>query len=200
MATLLLAKPPVNSLNLEFMTELAEQLKALEADRAVKAVVLASSYPRIFSAGLVQFAVLGRGCLMYCVLHPANTTLLCSVQDITEMYKPDPVRLGSFWRSFQTMFSTLYGLAKPVVAAIDGNAPAGGCLLAVASDYRIMGDGNFKIGLNETQLGIAAPQWFADAFVATVGQRYRTNKHQSHSHLHAVSSLFCVSPAAKLSA
>lgn len=92
------------------------------------------------------------------------------------MYKPDPVRLGSFWRSFQTMFSTLYGLAKPVVAAIDGNAPAGGCLLAVASDYRIMGDGNFKIGLNETQLGIAAPQWFADAFVATVGQRYRTNK------------------------
>lgn len=74
-ATLLLAKPPVNSLNLEFMTELAEQLKALEADRAVKAVVLASSYPRIFSAGLVQFAVLGRGCLMYCVPRP---TPLCS--------------------------------------------------------------------------------------------------------------------------
>ena len=31
--------------------------------------------------------------------------------------------------------------------------------------------GNFSIGLNETQLGIAAPSWFVDTFRNTVGHR-----------------------------
>ena len=31
--------------------------------------------------------------------------------------------------------------------------------------------GAFKIGLNETQLGIAAPMWFAETMTAIVGQR-----------------------------
>jgi hypothetical protein len=34
-----------------------------------------------------------------------------------------------------------------------------------------MSSGPFKIGLNETQLGIAAPLWFAETMTAIVGQR-----------------------------
>ena len=45
----------------------------------------------------------------------------------------------------------------PVVAALAGHSPAGGCVLALCCDYRIMADGPFRIGLNETQVGLVAP-------------------------------------------
>ena len=45
----------------------------------------------------------------------------------------------------------------PTVAAITGHAPAGGAVLSIMCDYRVMADGAFKIGLNETQVGLAVP-------------------------------------------
>jgi hypothetical protein len=39
-------------------------------------------------------------------------------------------------------------------------SPAGGCLLAMSCDYRVMVKNKFTIGLNETKLGIVAPFWF----------------------------------------
>jgi Enoyl-CoA hydratase/isomerase len=44
-------------------------------------------------------------------------------------------------------------------------SPAGGCLLAMSCDYRVMVRKNFNIGLNETQLGIVAPFWFRVKFI-----------------------------------
>lgn len=41
-----------------------------------------------------------------------------------------------------------------------GHAPAGGCLLALSCEYRVMVGPKFTIGLNETQLGIVAPPWY----------------------------------------
>ena len=35
---------------------------------------------------------------------------------------------------------------------LKGHSPAGGCLMAMSCDYRIMVKGPYKIGLNETQL------------------------------------------------
>lgn len=40
-----------------------------------------------------------------------------------------------------------------------GHSPAGGCLLALCCEYRVMLP-NFTIGLNETKLGILPPTWF----------------------------------------
>jgi enoyl-CoA hydratase/carnithine racemase len=50
-----------------------------------------------------------------------------------------------------------------VVAAIAGHAPAGGCVLALCCDYRVMARSPdpakpFRIGLNETQVGLVAPE------------------------------------------
>ncbi len=45
----------------------------------------------------------------------------------------------------------------PVVAAVDGHAVAGGCLIALASDHRIGTPGDYKIGLNELALGLDLP-------------------------------------------
>ena len=47
--------------------------------------------------------------------------------------------------------------SRPVVAAVNGHAIAGGCVLALMADLRLMGDGPGKIGLPETQLGIGLP-------------------------------------------
>jgi 3,2-trans-enoyl-CoA isomerase len=58
-----------------------------------------------------------------------------------------------------------------VAAAIEGHSPAGGCMLALTADERVMAKGKLSIGLNETRLGIVAPIWFIDSFRAVVGQR-----------------------------
>src|SRR5690606_37267710 len=46
---------------------------------------------------------------------------------------------------------------KPVVAAINGHSPAGGCVLALACDARVMAEGKYIIGLNEIPVGIIVP-------------------------------------------
>ena len=46
------------------------------------------------------------------------------------------------------------------------SSPAGGCLLSMCCDYRVMVGPKYTIGLNETQLGIVAPFWFKEGFQA----------------------------------
>jgi enoyl-CoA hydratase len=48
-------------------------------------------------------------------------------------------------------------LPKPAVAAINGHAIAGGCILAAACDHRIMVDGNGRIGIPELAVGVPFP-------------------------------------------
>jgi len=52
---------------------------------------------------------------------------------------------------------TLFTFPKPVVAAINGHAIAGGCVLACACDVRIMADGDGKIGAPELLVGVPFP-------------------------------------------
>ena len=42
----------------------------------------------------------------------------------------------------------------PVIFAINGHSPAGGTVLAVHGDYRVMARGEFRLGLNEVQIGL----------------------------------------------
>merc|ERR1712146_255250 len=70
------------------------------------------------------------------------------------------------------MWLVLNKTRLPWAAAITGHSPAGGCLVSLCADERVMAnDGKFRIGLNETQLGIVAPSWFVDSFVMALGQR-----------------------------
>jgi len=140
-ATLSLNKAPVNSLNMEFLQELSEALDT--TSKTAKGLVLTSSMNSVFCAGL----------------------------EITEMHDPDPERLRQFWRSLQEVWIQLYSYKLPAAAAITGHSPAGGCLLSLCCDYRVMQGPKFTIGLNETLLGIVAPFWFKDTMLNTIGQR-----------------------------
>ena len=53
----------------------------------------------------------------------------------------------------------IYGHPQPVVIAVTGHALAAGALLVLACDTRIGADGPFKIGLNETAIGMALPEY-----------------------------------------
>ncbi|XP_055639856.1 enoyl-CoA delta isomerase 1, mitochondrial-like [Toxorhynchites rutilus septentrionalis] len=140
-ATVTLNRPPVNSLNLELLKSISEALDELQNNKS-RGMILTSSSKTVFSAGL----------------------------DIMEMYKPKPERLKDFWSTLQDVWFKLYGSAFPTVAAINGHSPAGGCLLALCCEYRIMCP-NYTIGLNETQLGIVAPTWFQASMRNTISRR-----------------------------
>ncbi|NXO02848.1 ECI1 isomerase, partial [Rhinopomastus cyanomelas] len=143
-ATMQFKSPPVNSLSLDFLTEFCISLEKLENNRACRGVILTSAVPKIFSAGL----------------------------DITEMCGKSTEHYAEFWRAVQETWLRLYSSNMVTVAVINGSSPAGGCLLALSCDYRIMADNpKFSIGLNEAQLGIVAPFWFKDTFVNTLGHR-----------------------------
>ncbi|XP_063919680.1 enoyl-CoA delta isomerase 1, mitochondrial-like [Zophobas morio] len=140
-ATATLQRPPVNSLNLELLTELCSTLEQLEKNKS-RGLILTSSSNTVFSAGL----------------------------DIYEMYKPNMDRYKQFWTTLQQTWINLYGSSYPTVAVVNGHAPAGGCLLALSCEYRIMLN-NFTIGLNETKLGMIAPTWFAASMRNAIGTR-----------------------------
>ncbi|KAF5917589.1 hypothetical protein HPG69_000052, partial [Diceros bicornis minor] len=58
------------------------------------------------------------------------------------------------------------------VILTSGACPAGGCLISLACDYRVLADNpKYLIGLNETLLGIVAPFWLKDTLVNTIGHR-----------------------------
>ena len=61
--------------------------------------------------------------------------------------------------------------AKPLIAAITGYSPAGGCVMAIACDYRIMAAGEkFTIGLNEVAVNIQISQNLINAYSYWIGK------------------------------
>uniref|UniRef100_A0A3Q1IQZ2 Enoyl-CoA delta isomerase 1, mitochondrial n=1 Tax=Anabas testudineus TaxID=64144 RepID=A0A3Q1IQZ2_ANATE len=143
-AVMYMQSPPVNSLSLDFLTEFCINVEKLEMDKSCRGLIITSGQPKVFSAGL----------------------------DIMEMYGKSPERCGEFWKAVQDMWLKLYSSNMVTIAAINGSSPAGGCLMSLTCDYRIMADNpRYSIGLNETQLGIVAPFWFKDTMTNTVGHR-----------------------------
>lgn len=129
-AELRLARPPVNALNPDLCRALVEAIDAAVAEGA-RALVL-SGGPSVFSAGLDV---------------PHLLSLGNDAQALTEA-----------WEAFFAAARALAACPVPVAAAIAGHAPAGGCVLALCCDYRVMPVGPYRIGLNETQVGLVVPE------------------------------------------
>jgi len=113
-----------------------------EAVKCSDAIVL-SGLPGIFSAGL----------------------------DVVELLPLGRNELQDFWRAFIELLETIACSPVPVAAAITGHAPAGGAVISLMTDYRVMSSGNYKIGLNETRVGLVIPHLLQDAMVTLVGPR-----------------------------
>jgi enoyl-CoA hydratase len=69
----------------------------------------------------------------------------------------DRATMKRFMGRFGEIMLRVFACPRPVVAAINGHAIAGGCVLALQCDWRVMVSEDARIGLNETQLGIGLP-------------------------------------------
>jgi enoyl-CoA hydratase/carnithine racemase len=74
-----------------------------------------------------------------------------------------------YWREFFALCGTLARVPIPMVAAVTGHSPAGGAVLALFCDYRVMAEGPFRIGLNEVQVGLIVPEAIQLALRRVVG-------------------------------
>lgn len=90
------------------------------------------------------------------LLASANAKLFCPGLDLVTLIDYDRPRLQDFMLKFAETMWSLYGLRKPVVAAVNGHAVAGGCILALTADYRVLKRGA-QIGLNEVKVGVPLP-------------------------------------------
>jgi Delta3-Delta2-enoyl-CoA isomerase len=77
--------------------------------------------------------------------------------DLPALLRNSPESLTAFIRDFSEVMLRFFTHPWPVVAAINGHAIAGGCVLALQADHRLMAAGEGRIGLNEVQLGIGLP-------------------------------------------
>jgi enoyl-CoA hydratase len=77
--------------------------------------------------------------------------------DLPALLTLDRSEMKDFIDAFAAAMLRVFELPLPVVAAVNGHAIAGGCVLALQADYRILSNGKCKLGLNEVQLGIGLP-------------------------------------------
>ena len=139
----------VNALDSEFLDAIRTEL-GLVKDSDTPAVVITGT-GRVFSAGVDLVRLLDEG----------------------EPY------IDGFLERLSATFYDLFTFPKPLVAAINGHAIAGGCVIACACDYRIMSEDSGNIGVPELIVGVpfptialeivrsAAPDHFLDKLVAT---------------------------------
>jgi enoyl-CoA hydratase len=94
----------------------------------------------------------------------------------------DLIRVGSggadyvraFLPSLHRLYDAVFFHPKPVVAAINGHAIAGGCVLACCADRRIMADSSGRIGVTELLVGVPFPALAFEIVRFAVPARYLT--------------------------
>jgi 3,2-trans-enoyl-CoA isomerase len=124
--------------------DLVEELTAslIKAGEQAGAVVV-SGLPGMFSAGL----------------------------DVPQLMQFERSDMSRFWQIFLQLLKTIAQMPVPTVFAMTGHAPAGGIVMALFGDYRIMPRGSFKTGLNEVQVGLIVSPPIYRALVRAVGPR-----------------------------
>lgn len=127
-AVIALNRGSSNAINTEMVNELKNIFKNIEQDENIGGVIL-TGREGFFTAGL----------------------------DLIELYDYDEAAMRNFWLSFFELVKTLTAFKKPLISAISGHSPAGGCVMALCCDYRVMAEGKYIIGLNEVPVGIIVP-------------------------------------------
>jgi enoyl-CoA hydratase len=127
-SVLTLAHGKANALDLEFCRALMGQFVKLQKSSTVQAVVITAEGP-IFSAGV----------------------------NLLRVQQGGPKYLRTFLPVFNKMYDTIFNFPKPLVAAVNGHAIAGGCVLACCADFRVMARGSGRIGVTELLVGLPFP-------------------------------------------
>lgn len=138
---ILLDRGKSNAMDLQVVDELIEAIEIAESEPSIEGLIL-SGKEGFFSAGL----------------------------DLITLYDYDEEQIRRFWSRFMLLLQKLAAFPKPAVAAITGHSPAGGCVMAICCDYRIMAEGEYVIGLNEIPVGIVVPQGIFKLYAFWLGE------------------------------
>ena len=144
-ATVTLTRGKVNAIDVEVLDELATTLGTLERDADVGAVVITGA-GRAFSAGV----------------------------DLRRVVDSGPSYVEHLVTGLRRTLEVLFCFPKPTVAAVDGAAVAGGCILACACDRRLMADGA-RIGASELAVGVPFPWPRSRSCAMPVGHAPKTS-------------------------
>jgi len=131
-AVITLGRGRVNAIDQQVVSEISSLLGELQRDTSVRSLVL-TGRGKFFSFGF----------------------------DVPALYDLTPAEFTEFLRSFCGLCRDMFLFPKPIVAAINGHAVAGGCVLTLPCDARIAADATMSIALNEVALG-------ASLFASTV--------------------------------
>jgi len=141
LAIITLNRGKSNSMNREMVTELSDMLHNIENDANIGGVLITGK-EHFFSAGL----------------------------DLIELYNYNEEEAKDFWHVFLNFVAKITAFKKPLVAAINGHSPAGGCVIALACDARVMAEGKYIIGLNEVPVGIIVPNSIFNLYAFWLGK------------------------------
>lgn len=127
-AVLALNRPPVNAFSRQQIDAVIAEFTRLETDDSCSAVVITGSNS-IFSAGI----------------------------DIGMLAGVDAAALRDIIRGLNKLVYAVYRCSRPVVAAVPGHAVGLGAVLMLCCDFRILAAGDYRVGLNELDAGLAFP-------------------------------------------
>jgi len=139
-----LARGRANALNAELLAQLHGAVELAATDAGIRALVLASDAPNLFCAGF----------------------------DVNEVFAYDRARMAEFFSRFVRTFERLRTLPKPLLCALAGHAFAGGAILALAADFRVMAE-RALIAVNEVDLAVSLPVTMIRALGASAGPELR---------------------------
>jgi enoyl-CoA hydratase len=91
------------------------------------------------------------------VVLTASGNCFCAGLDLRTLFELDRVTLTAFVDRLDATVLAWFSLPRPTVAALNGHAIAGGCVLALACDLRVAVDRGATIGMNEVQVGVPFP-------------------------------------------
>lgn len=141
-ATVTLGRGKVNAINEYVVDEMTVCFGMLAEDHEVKAVIITGA-GKFFSFGF-------------------------DIPEFLGYPKEDFVR---YLTKFTDFYTSLFLYPKPVVAALNGHTIAGGCMIAISCDYRIMVSGKAKIALNEINFGSSLFAGSVEIMKLLLGQR-----------------------------
>jgi 3,2-trans-enoyl-CoA isomerase len=141
-ARVALSRGKVNAINEKVVDELTDCFRALSYDPGVKAVILTGE-GKFFTFGF-------------------------DIPEFLNYTKEDFVR---YLTKFTGLYTDIFLYPKPIVAALNGHTIAGGCMLAIACDYRIMIPENAKISLNEINFSSSVFAGSVEIMKLLLGQR-----------------------------
>src|SRR5262245_31826636 len=133
-----------NALDLELCVALTKELETFRQSPS-RALVIIGSH-KIFSAGV----------------------------DLLRVAEEGAPYVRAFLPAMNGAFETLFSLLKPVVAAVNGHAIAGGCILAAAAARRLMARDAGRIGIPELLVGVPFPVVPLEIMRFTAGRHLQT--------------------------